>query len=323
MSSKFNTLFSSSPLQKLTYSLAEQSGLEVWIKRDDLIHPLVSGNKFRKLKYAIEPILNGEKKELLTFGGAFSNHIHACAALGHLLGFATHGIIRGLYLSDDNPTLNDAKHWGMAITPISKQEYAKREDVDYIASLQNQYPHARLLPEGGTAPSALQGVADLFLELQDHPPFDHVICPVGSGGTMAGLIQGAPIQTKVHGICVLKSAKYLTEKVQQLVDSTKKSWQIWHEFHHGGYAKCDKALIQLCHRIWQKMNIPVEPIYSAKMFSGFEQMLHQGVFRKGQRILLIHTGGMQGLRGMAKRNPDLETLLSAVYSETTYPHQEN
>jgi|TARA_Y100001963_G_C6793769_1_gene457299 1-aminocyclopropane-1-carboxylate deaminase len=290
-----------SPLQTINHPLLAARKIQLTIKRDDLIHPQISGNKWRKLKFNLAAMQQLGKSELLTFGGAFSNHIHASAAAGKLFGFTTHGIIRGPELDSENPTLRYAKQCGMNLHPVDRVTYRLRHDQNYLAELQHQFPNAYILPEGGTNSAALLGCKELAESL---PPADYIICPTGSGGTLAGLIEGASQSTTVLGVAVLKQAEYLITDIKQLSNRAKQqqNWQLLCDFHDGGYGKFSANLWQFCQAFNHQHDIPLEPIYSGKMMYALWQLIEQGFFAPHTHIIAIHTGGLQGLDGLRYRN---------------------
>ena len=294
------TINENSPLKQIDGDNLKKRNLFLSIKRDDLLHPSINGNKWRKLKYNLSAMQTQKKSELLTFGGAFSNHIYACAAAGRLLNFKTHGIIRGPKLDLNNPTLQFAQHCDMQLHPVTRLEYKERNNTDYIIQLQKQFPNAYILPEGGTNKAALQGGKELAQSL---PDADFIICPTGSGGTLAGLIEGSNKATKVLGIAVLKQAEYLIKEIKILSQAAREqnNWQLLTEFHGGGYGKFTPELWQFCQTMQAQYQLPLEPIYSGKMMYALWQLIEQDFFPAGSRIIAIHTGGLQGLNGLRYR----------------------
>lgn len=288
-------------IQKIDSQLLKNKNISVSIQRDDLIHPLISGNKWRKLKYNLANMQKLGKTELLTFGGAFSNHIHACAAAGKEFGLTTHAIIRGPELDSNNPTLEFAKQCGMKLHVVNRIEYRRRNDDDYLKSLQARFPSAYILPEGGTNSFALLGCAELAKSLPKH---DYLICPTGSGGTLAGLIEGSEETTQIIGVAVLKQADYLKKEVGKLSNKADKqnNWQLLTDFHDGGYGKFTPELWQFCQKMSDEHQLPLEPIYSGKMMYALWQLIEKDFFPTGSKIMAIHTGGMQGLNGLRYRD---------------------
>jgi 1-aminocyclopropane-1-carboxylate deaminase len=282
-----------SPIQKIETSWSVNAQIELWIKREDLIHPFVSGNKFRKLKYNILKAKELGLTKILTFGGAFSNHIHATAAYGQLTGIETIGLIRGDELSAQNPTLSDAKNWGMQLEFISREAYRQKNNPDFLETLKKKYGAFYLVPEGGTNGLAVKGCEEILEEITFD--YDLVCCAVGTGGTIAGLINKAPKNTKVLGFSALKG-DFIKEEVAKLTIQ-KANYQIFTDYHFGGYAKTQIALWDFIHNFEAETKISIEPIYTGKMLFGLKDLCETGYFAPNTKIVTIHTGGLQGLRG--------------------------
>ena len=293
-----------SPLQVLTHPLLTEKSITVSVKRDDLLHPDISGNKWRKLKYNLLYAEANNKNRLISFGGAFSNHIHALAAACHHFKFQSTGIIRGETHYASNSTLSQVQKWGMELQFIDRKTYRLKAQEAYLTTLQAQYPDAYIIPEGGSNKLAVPGVEEVIEELiqQCHQPIDHIFTATGSAGTLAGLISGAlkySPNTIVNGIAVLKNAHYLTQTVKDFVKQDKKvSWHLHTDFHEGGYGKISPALADFCHQFTSDTGIPIEPIYSGKMFYALWQLIEQDHFPVGTHIVALHTGGLQGLAGL-------------------------
>jgi len=294
------TIDENSPLQQIDSLELKKRNISLCIKRDDLLHPLINGNKWRKLKYNLIEMQAQNKHELVTFGGAFSNHIHACAAAGKHFNFRTHGIIRGPELDLHNPTIEFAKQCNMQLYPVTRIEYRERHSDEYLAQLQQRFPNAYLLPEGGTNQAALQGCKELAQSL---PESDYIICPTGSGGTLAGLIEGAKPHTQVIGIAVLKQADYLINEIKALSlrANTQSNWQLLCDYHGGGCGKFSAELWHFCQTMQIQHQLPLEPIYSGKMMFALWQLINADYFPAGSKITAIHTGGLQGLDGLHYR----------------------
>jgi 1-aminocyclopropane-1-carboxylate deaminase len=297
-----------SALQPLHHPLFIKHNVHVMIKRDDIIHPIISGNKWRKLKYNIEYVKKTPKYTgVLSFGGCYSNHIHALAFACFEQNIPCVGIIRGEIEHADNFTLSWAKHWGMKLHFVDRKTYRRRYNTDYLEALQQQFLQYFIVPEGGSNKLAIAGASEVITELTQQTEFDTLITPVGSGGTLAGLITGDILNNKLHsilGVAVLKNADYLKEEITSLLTTTAKShnqWRLLTNFHRGGYAKFSPEDITRIIEFSQTTGIYFEPVYSGKMVLAFLDLLEQGYFIKGERIVLLHTGGMQGLGGMIER----------------------
>ncbi|MFQ1780316.1 1-aminocyclopropane-1-carboxylate deaminase/D-cysteine desulfhydrase [Aeromonas veronii] len=288
-----------SPLQRLHHPLLIRSGVELWCKRDDLIHPTISGNKWRKLKYHLRHAKEHGKRHLLSFGGAYSNHIHALAAAGCQSGLRTTGIIRGEYDAVSNSTLRDARRWGMDLVFVDRQSYRRRQDPDWLAQFDT--PDTLIVPEGGSSPLAIPGVAELVGEVPFSP--DLWVLPCASGGTLAGLIAGKRDREQILAIAVLKGGGFITDEVCRLHPAAASipGWHIALDHHDGGYAKFSPALWQWVQDFSTDTGLPLEPIYSGKAMWGLFRELAAGRIAPGSKIVFIHTGGMQGLAGLREQ----------------------
>ncbi len=270
--------------------------VEVFIKREDQIHHFISGNKYRKLKYNLKVAKELGYSTILTFGGAFSNHIAAVAAAGYLQGFKTIGIIRGEELRDKtqhNDTLTFAKSQGMQLSFVSREAYRAKTSKVFIDALKQQFGKFYLIPEGGTNTLAVKGCEEI-LSLKDQN-FDFVCCPVGTGGTIAGLINASKTHQKILGFSALKN-NVLTSNISKFV--TQSNWSLINDFHFGGYAKVNQELIAFLNAFNVEYNIPLDPIYTGKMMFGIFEMIKKGLFFKNAKVLAIHTGGLQGIAGI-------------------------
>jgi len=288
-----------SPLQQIRHPLLTQFGVELWCKRDDLIHPAISGNKWRKLKYHLHHAREQGKTHLLSFGGAYSNHIHALAAAGSQYGLRTTGIIRGESDAVSNPTLTDARRWGMDLVFVDRQSYRRRQDPEWLA--QFAAPDTLIVPEGGSSPLALPGVAELVDEVPFSP--DLWVLPCASGGTLAGLVSAKREQVQILAIAVLKGAGFITDEVCRLYPpaASMGGWQVALDHHDGGYARFSPALWQWVKAFSASTDLPLEPIYSGKAMWGLFRELAAGHIAPGSKIIFIHTGGMQGLAGLQQQ----------------------
>jgi 1-aminocyclopropane-1-carboxylate deaminase len=310
LSQKLQSLISPSPLQEVNHPLLKQKKVTLSVKRDDLLQSDISGNKWRKLKFNLIESRKQEINHLVSFGGAYSNHIHALAAAGYHFGFKTSAIIRGEPHYANNPTLKQAQQWGMQLHFVSRKEYKYRENIQYLDALQTYFPEALLIPEGGSSPFALPGVIELCeeLKLQSNKRIDHIFTATGSGGTLAGLIAGFSnnhnhYSTTITGIAVLKQADYLVANINNLLQESKQTdlndWHLLTQFHGGGYAKINSELRDFCLQFEQQTQIPIEPIYTGKMFYALFELIKHNHFKPGDNIIALHTGGLQGLKGLA------------------------
>jgi 1-aminocyclopropane-1-carboxylate deaminase len=269
---------------------------QVFIKPEYLIHPFVSGNKFRKLKYNLEEAKNLGYANLLTFGGAYSNHIAATAYAGKQAGLNTIGVIRGEELVDkieENPTLRFAKKNGMAFHFVSREEYRTKGEHEFLNRLQNQFGEFYMLPEGGTNALAVKGCEEILKK--EDSIYDFICCAVGTGGTISGIINSSQSHQKVLGFPALKG-DFIRNDIRKFAQ--QKNWDIITDYHFGGYGKINADLISFINRFKAKYGIPLDPIYTGKMMYGIFDLMAKDFFPKESKILAIHTGGLQGIEGM-------------------------
>lgn len=295
-----------SALQTIQHPLFLRHNLQVQIKRDDLIHPVISGNKWRKLKCNLAYAKQEQFKGIVSFGGAYSNHIHALAYACQQEGLASIGIIRGEAHYQQNSTLSQAKTWGMTLNFVDRATYRLREKHHYLQSLREQYECFHIVPEGGSNQLALKGVGEIINELNNQTDYDTLLTPVGSSGTLTGLIKADNNQHNLLGVSVLKNAEYLNDSIKELLlDSSAKhfnNWKLLTDFHRGGYAKFSKQDEQRILTFSEQTGILFEPIYSGKMLLAFLDLVELGYFPAKHKIVLLHTGGLQGLLGLAEQS---------------------
>lgn len=283
------------PVQQIHDTLFEEKQVEVFVKREDMNHPHISGNKWWKLKYNLEEALKQNHDTLLTFGGAHSNHIYASAAAAKECGFKSIGIIRGEENLPLNPTLSFATSCGMHLHYVSREAYKRKTERDFIKELQKLYGRFYMIPEGGTNILAVQGVAEFAASLINAIEFDYCCLPVGTGGTISGMINGFNESKKVFGFSVLKGGEFLNDEIKKYsLQQHHKPWLLITDYHFGGYAKLDKVLLEFMERFKQTHNISLDFIYTAKMMYGVYDLIRKGSFKAKSKILCIHTGGLQG-----------------------------
>ena len=322
-----------SPLQVIEDERLRKANVHLFLKRDDLLHnsykeilfgeneilKLISGNKFRKLKYNLLFMKETGWERLLTFGGAFSNHIHAVAAAGQFYGIETIGVIRGEKTAALNPTLRFTERCGMVLHFINRSDYRDKNLI--INELKNQFGDFYYLPEGGTNALAMRGTAEIVGEIKQQmngilPSFISVAC--GTGGTVAGIISATEPPTQVLGFSVLKG-DFLQKDVRNLLETLKNApntegsffsennpnWSINTDFHFGGYARWTTELIDFINDFKQKHGVQLDPIYTGKMLFGIFKLVEMGFFRRNSSIMAIHTGGLQGIEGFNQRFGEL------------------
>jgi 1-aminocyclopropane-1-carboxylate deaminase len=272
------------------------NSISVSIKREDLIHPIVSGNKFRKLKYNLIQAKAENQDTILTFGGAFSNHIAAVAFAGKEQDFKTIGIIRGEELRNkisENPTLQFAQDCGMQLEFVTREAYRQKTETDFLENLRTKFGAFYVIPEGGTNELAVKGCEEI-LTVED-AAFDYICCSIGTGGTITGIINSLLPHQKVLGFPALKG-EFLKDEI--CIFARNENWEVITDYHFGGYGKVTSELIAFINQFYRENQIPLDPIYTAKMVFGVMDLIEKNYFPKKSKILLIHTGGIQGIQGM-------------------------
>ncbi len=317
------TINTFTPLTPLHHPLFEEAKVKVWMKRDDLTHPEIQGNKWRKLRPHLDLLKQKEYHGIVTFGGAYSNHIAATAAAGHHFGFPTIGYIRGDELAQRpekwSHTLQQAQAHGMQLKFIDRQTYRQRHDESFLKKLQQQHPHWLILPEGGSNPLAVTGMTEVMTQLEEQClDWTHLYTAVGTGASFAGLIraneankahaekstnppeisQNPQSCCQIHGIAVLNEAEYLLPQIENWIGQPTKqtTWQLHTNGACGGYGKTTAELLETQQRFEQAFQIPLDPIYTAKMVHAFLQHLKAQQIPANSRVILYHSGGLQGRR---------------------------
>lgn len=303
------------PTQKVNWRLLQHTGIELWVRRDDLLDPQLSGNKFYKLWMNLEAARCKGFRRLLTFGGPWSNHIHALAAAGKRFGFDTIGFIRGEKQNELNPCLADAVSWGMQLHYLSRDQYRRRYDADFQANLEKEF-NAFVIPEGGANLEGASGMKMLghYLQASDIQKFDAICLACGTGTSLAGLAAGVGESQPVYGFSVLKGDGDLVQTIQctyrdlqdpivikstrQKTEAVQTNWRLITGLHAGGYAKKHPEYLK---KFWkdfeEETQILLDPVYTLKLFWGIGLLAQQGYWPKGNKLLAIHTGGLQGRRG--------------------------
>ena len=306
------------PLQKIDHALFSRHNVELFIKREDLVHPQISGNKWYKLRHNLLYAREQGFTRLVSFGGAFSNHLHALAFAGHYFGFETIGFVRGEVHEPLNPTLADAVGWGMKLYPLSRSEYRRRSEAAFVQRLVEPLQRCFVIPEGGANEWALAGCADILTGIsQQLADYDYVCVPCGTGATLAGIVaaleaSGRAGKVKVLGFSALKGNKSLVGEVSTMLADFSvagiNNWQIIDEFHGGGFAKITPELVAFMQQWYEQTGIALEPLYTGKMLLGLCELVARGDFAAGSKLVAVHTGGMQGVRGMQTQIDKFTTI---------------
>lgn len=288
------------PNQAIQLPLLRAKKVTLHMKREDTIHPYISGNKYRKLKYNLREASDLGHTKVLTFGGAYSNHLAATAYAGKLGGLATVGVVRGEELREnweENPTLQFAKRQGMQFHFVSRETYRQKGTASFGSELEEKFGHFYALPEGGANTLGVQGCEEILTK--EDTDFNIICGAVGTGGTLAGLINSKADHQQVLGFPALKG-DFLKKDIRSFV-SDKENWNLVTDYHFGGYAKVNKALIQFINSFKKETGIPLDPVYTGKMVYGIIAMIKADRFPPGCKILAIHTGGLQGIQGMNQK----------------------
>ncbi|BDI20000.1 1-aminocyclopropane-1-carboxylate deaminase [Nostoc cf. commune SO-36] len=302
-------IFLPPPLQQINSEIARNADVDLYVLRLDLMHPWVNGNKWFKLKYNL---LEAKEKftTLLTFGGAYSNHIYATAAAGNLFGFRTIGVIRGEERLPLNPTLSFAVQQGMQLVYLNREMYRQRNTPALQEYLQQRFGEVFIIPEGGSNLNGVRGCTEI---VSNAIAFDHHICVAcGTATTLAGIALSLHEGQRAIAFPVLKNGAFLAQEIETLLTNylgsglpapynSPASWELVCDYHFGGYAKVNDELLLFSQQFTQEHGVPLDYVYTAKMFYGVMDLLKQGFFSKGDSLLLVHTGGLQGNVGMEER----------------------
>ncbi len=276
--------------------------IRLWMKRDDLLGGPASGNKIRKLKYQLHQAIKLNVRTLVTFGGAYSNHLFAVAGLGQALGLHTVGYVRSSSIPT-NKTTNQLRKWGMKLIPLDRELYRKKEDISFLRDLQEQHLNSYLIPEGGSSQLAMPGIQEMVTEIREQCPtqIDYFVCPFGTGATMAGIAAELRYDEKVLGCMVLKGLEP-KEMIRRFLpaESLAKTCHFV-EAHYGGFAKCPAEVQSFIQAFYDVHGICLDPLYTGKMMKHLFELIDLGWFPRGSVIVAIHTGGLQGTAGYNER----------------------
>jgi 1-aminocyclopropane-1-carboxylate deaminase len=281
------------PTNTISLDTVAYNNTVLHILRLDKIHSIVSGNKFFKLKYNLEEALKKNHKQILTFGGAFSNHIAATAKAAQLMGLQSVGVIRGEEIN--NSTLAFAQEQGMYLHFVDRASYRNKTDDNFLKELAKQFGSFYSIPEGGTNALAIRGTAEITDFISQE--YDKIACCVGTGGTMSGLIKKAKSNQQILGFSALKG-DWINDEIKQWVNKT--NWSINTDYHFGGYAKWKPELISFINNFYSQTAIPLDPIYTGKMLYGVVDLINKGEI-SAENLLIIHSGGLQGIEGFNQR----------------------
>ncbi len=297
-----------SPLQPINLSGLFQRNIRLLVKRDDLLHPEISGNKWRKLRYNLERAEQQGCRRIVTFGGAYSNHIAATAAAGRLFGFASVGIIRGERHELLNPTLQKAVNDGMALHYVDRKSYRNKNSPEFRQWLDERWPNSYVFPEGGANRQGVRGCEAIVREI--NVPFDVICCACGTGTTLAGIISALAPGQRALGFSVLKG-DFMKREVETLLaaclddkrhfDALSDQWEIYSNYHFGGYARVKQPLLDFMAGFYDQTGILSDPVYTGKLFYGVMSLLRESTVFDNKTVVVVHSGGLQGIAGMEQR----------------------
>ncbi|ALD21897.1 1-aminocyclopropane-1-carboxylate deaminase/D-cysteine desulfhydrase [Hymenobacter sp. DG25A] len=297
-------------LQELAEPVALTRGVRLVLLRDDLTHPELPGNKWRKLKYNLQEARRQRHHTLLTFGGAYSNHLAAVAAAGRLTGLRTIGVVRGEELQNRpiqalNPTLAQAVADGMQLLYLDRTTYRRKQEPDVLADLLQETGPAYVIPEGGSNALALPGCAELVTALQSQMPFDYLCVACGTGGTLAGLLTGLQGTQQAVGVAALKGGEFLRQEVDGLTLAATgqafTNYDLQTGYHAGGYARFSPEILGFIRSFQERHGVLLDPVYTGKMLWAVLDLLTKGYFPPGSTVVAVHTGGLQGWAGFRQR----------------------
>jgi 1-aminocyclopropane-1-carboxylate deaminase/D-cysteine desulfhydrase-like pyridoxal-dependent ACC family enzyme len=299
-------------VQSMSDEVCSKFGVKLDVMRLDQVDADLSGNKWFKLKYNIQRAYKLKYSRLLSFGGYYSNHLHALAAAGHRFGFETIGVVRGVEPTIYGPTLSDLLEYGMQLKFVSRESYRNKACTQFISDLGKEFADVFIIPEGGSNVLGVKGCTEIVSHLWDDLSLapDYIVMGCGTGATLAGVILGTKNRCQIIGVSALKGAQYLEQNVLSLITEYGKyeevepivssdMWQIQHGYHFGGFARLTPELVNFMDEFTADVGLPLEPVYVGKSLYAIQDLVRRAVIPLGARVLLIHTGGLQGLRGMA------------------------
>jgi 1-aminocyclopropane-1-carboxylate deaminase len=270
---------------------SQRANIKILVRREDQNNPFISGNKWWKLKYNLQHAREKKHETIVTFGGAFSNHIYATAAACKQLGLKSAGIIRGEEAQPLNSTLSFARSCGMELRYVSREVYRKKSELEFLSELEQQYQNCFIIPEGGTNELAIRGSEELGKEILK-TDFDYCCLPVGTGGTLAGIINAFEGKRKIMGIPVLKDGGFLSDEIKKYLKADFTNWQLLLDYHLGGYAKTSPELNLFINHL-KTAGMPTEFVYSGKLFWAVQDLVSKNFFEPGSTVLVLHSGGLR------------------------------
>lgn len=284
--------YSSATLDQVHHPILDDNKINLFVKRDDQLHPIISGNKWRKIKYIIAHALDNDSDHIISMGGAYSNHLHALAYVCHKLNLKSTAFIRGE--EQENPTINDLRQWNMNCVFVERSHFCKLRELKSFDELNGSDYSGYWIPEGGATTKALLGIDELLKEI--NIDYDVIAAACGTGTTLAGLSTNLPTHKKLIGIAALKNTGFIETEVERLTSKMHSHFQVFNNYHFGGFAKSNSELISFINDFSKYSHIPIEPVYTGKLFFGLFALIKNNYFPRGQTIIAYHSGGLQGNR---------------------------
>ena len=278
-------------ISKINTKIVQEKNIQLDLLRLDLIHPEISGNKWFKLKHNIDFAIQNNFKSIVSFGGAYSNHLHALAFAGKQYNLKTIGIIRGEVV--ENETLQDCKRWGMDIHFISRETYREKYDIHFLKTVQEEFKTSYIIPEGGNNALGQKGCAEIVSPEQKEK-YDLFCCSIGTGATFTGIVNSLGGEKKAMGFSAIKNGHYIANEIQQ--QTVFSNFELQYEYHFGGFAKLNDSLITFMQQFKNEHQIELDRVYTGKMLFGIFDLIEKNSFQEDTKILAIHTGGLQGNR---------------------------
>ncbi|HLK28090.1 MAG TPA: pyridoxal-phosphate dependent enzyme [Puia sp.] len=281
-------------IEKLPLPKLAKKSILVDVLRLDKIHNVISGNKWFKLKYYLQEALNNRYENILTFGGAYSNHIIATACAAKMLGLKSIGVIRGEESAALSHTLKEARSFDMQLEFVSREEYKNKAEPSFLNNLHEKFPGCYIIPEGGEGALGVKGSAEILTILQTND-YSHIFCAIGTGTMFAGIVNSSLQTQNVIGVCVLKGMKNIPNEISSFIAPDKKNnFEVNHDYHFGGYAKKNNELIKFMKVLYEQTDIPSDFVYTGKLFYAVNDLIEKKYFPDGSKLLIIHSGGLQG-----------------------------
>lgn len=298
-SPKYQTVDKSkATVQPLSHGLYDKKKIQVDVFRLDLIHPVIAGNKWFKLQYHLKDAMAQQRKGIVTAGGAYSNHLVATAAACRETGLACIGMVRGERPPTLSPTLEEAIRYGMRLRFIPREIFDNEQA--FVQQVQQEFPDHAFIPQGGQGAAGVKGAAEILRWLPNAVTYTHIACAVGTGTMMAGILTAATPQQKIIGVSSLKIPNTTDNSFIHLLQhyTPHPNFVLWYDYHFGGYAKKTPALLDFMNALYHEQALPTDFVYTGKLLYAVTDQITKDYFPPGSRLMVIHSGGLQGNRSL-------------------------